>query len=105
MDKSFANHMGYSDINPFEIIKVISEKTIEIRSMDAERDLTWKPEIIHGGFSGHCVNQNEQRWDISSNVQNPIIRIRFSKNNGWKDKYGRKFMLSDKPHKFYDYNF
>jgi uncharacterized membrane protein len=105
MNKLFANHIGYSDIEPFEVVKVISDKTIEIRRMEAERDLTWKPEIIPGGFAGHCVNQNEQRWNITSNEKNQTIRIRLSKNKGWKDKHGRQFKLSDKPRKYYDYNF
>jgi hypothetical protein len=34
-----------------------------------------------------------------------VIRIRLSAKKGWQDKYGRRFGLSDKPVKFYDYNF
>lgn len=34
----FANQFGYSDVNPFEVVRQISEKTMEIRSMKAERD-------------------------------------------------------------------
>jgi hypothetical protein len=34
---NYANHYGYSDITPFEVVKVISDKTIEVREMDAER--------------------------------------------------------------------
>jgi hypothetical protein len=35
---NYANHLGYSDINPFEIVRRISDKTFEIRAMSAERD-------------------------------------------------------------------
>ena len=34
----YANHIAYSDVNPFEVVKVISDKTIEIREMDAVED-------------------------------------------------------------------
>lgn len=100
----YANQYGYSDVYPFEVVKVISDKTIEVREMDAERDESVKLEFHAGGFSAHCSNQHEQKWFIKSNPENPVIRIRLSKK-GWKDKHGRKFDLRDHPTKFYDYNF
>jgi len=83
--EKFANHLGYSDINPYEVVR----------------------------------NQDEQKWDITSNEANPIIRIRLVKSGnrydpsikdfatvyGWKDKYRARYSLSNKPTKFYDYNF
>ena len=101
----YANQIGYSDINPFEIIRVISDKTIEIREMNAERDDSVKMEFIPGGFFAHCTNQNDQKWIITSDEENPVFRIRISKNRGWQDKYGRRYSLADSPRKFYDYNF
>lgn len=104
--EKFANHYGYSDVNPYEVVRVISDKTIEIREMDAERDESVKLEFHVGGFSAHCSNQRDQKWFIKSNEENSIVRIRFSKRtNTWKDKHGRKFFLSNEPVKFYDYNF
>ena len=35
---TYANHHGYSDINPHEIVRRVSDKTLEIREMDAVRD-------------------------------------------------------------------
>lgn len=103
--QAYANHYAYSDVNPFEVVRVISDKTIEVREMDAQRDesveLTWEA----GGFAGHCVNQRDQKWVITSNPDNPVVRIRLSARKGWQDKHGRRFGLSDKPVKFYDYNF
>jgi hypothetical protein len=101
----FANHYGYSDINPFEVVKVISDKTIEIREMDAERDTSVEMKFHVGGFSAHCSNQRDQKWFIKSNETNSTVRIRLSKSGVWKDKHGRKFGLSDQPVRFYDYNF
>ena len=101
----FANHYGYSDVTPFEIVRIVSDKTLEVREMDAERDESVKLEWLPGGFVGHCVNQRDQRWFITSNPSNDVVRIRMSKSGVWKDKHGRRFGLSDKPVKFYDYNF
>ena len=100
----YANHYGYTDINPFEIVRVVSDKTIEIREMKCERDDSVKLEFIPGGFSAHCVNDRDQKWHITSDETAPIIRIRLGKK-GWRTADGRKFGLADKPTKYYDYNF
>jgi len=100
----YANHYGYSDVNPYEVVKVISDKTIEVREMDSEKDPSWVPNWHVGGFAGHCSNQHEQKWIIKANAENPVVRIRLGKQ-GWKDKHGRKFGLSEQPVRFYDYNF
>lgn len=101
----YANQYGYSDVYPFEVVRVISDKTIEVREMDAERDESVKLEWAPGGFAGHCLNQRDQKWFITSNESNPVIRIRLSAKKGWQDKHGRRFGLSDQPVRFYDYNF
>ena len=100
----YANHIGYSDVDPYEIVRIVSEKTIEIREMKTEPDTSVELKWVAGGFAGHCVNQNEQKWIISSDETAPVIRIRLGKR-GWKDKYGRKFFVDSKPVKFYDHNF
>lgn len=100
----YANHYGYSDVDPFEVIRVVSDKTIEIREMKCVRDDSVKLDFQVGGFSAICTNQRDQEWTITSDETRPIIRIRLGKR-GWKDKDGRKFGLRDHPTKFYDYNF
>jgi hypothetical protein len=100
----FANRYGYTDITPYEVVRAISEKTREIRAMDTERDTSVKLEFHAGGFAANCSNQNEQKWFIKSNPDNRVFRIRLGKN-GWKSAAGDKFRISDKPIKFYDYNF
>ena len=88
----YANHMGWTDVNPAEIIKWVSAKTVEIRAMDAN-----ELPIIY-------ANSNNQSWHIYSNVANPIFRIRLGKN-GWKDSKKRHYILSDTPKKYHDYSF
>lgn len=101
----YANHYGWSDVNPYEVVRVISDKTIEVRAMDAERDTSVDLKWEIGGFSAVCTNQSAQKWIIKSNPNNPVIRIRASKRKGWADKYGRRFDLANEPSKYYDYNF
>lgn len=101
---NYANHIGYSDIYPFEIVRRVSDKTVEIRAMHAERDPEWKPEFVSGGFCGTVVNQNQQRWIITRNEQATPFRIRLGKK-GWKDSGGARYQISDKPVMFHDYNF
>lgn len=100
----YANQYSYTDITPFEVIRAVSDKTLEIREMKTERDDSVKLEFHVGGFSAHCSNQRDQEWFISSDETAPVIRIRLGKN-GWKDAHGRRFKLDAEPVMFYDYNF
>ena len=99
----YANHIGWTDVNPYEIVKVISDKTIEIRAMDAKK-LPWKAEWVEGGFAGHCTNQRDQKWDIVSNDDVPTVRARLRKDGYYHSSHG-KHLLGESPRKFYDYNF
>lgn len=102
----YANNAMWSDVRPYEIVRVISDKTIEVREMDAQQHPDWKPDFVSGGFAGHCVNNDDQRnaWAITSNESNPVIRIRKGKN-GWKNPRAGRFYLSETPNKHHDYNF
>jgi hypothetical protein len=105
IEMQYANEYGWSDVTPYEVVRVVSDKTIEVRRMNSvrsnpENNLGFAP----GGFVGHCSRQSEQEWIITSSDTATVIRIRLGKH-GWKDKYGNRFKLSDKPVRFYDYNF
>lgn len=101
----YANQYGYSDVNPFEVVRAVSDKCLEVREMDAERDESVQLEWAPGGFAGVCLNQRDQKWFIKSNPENAVVRIRLNKNGVWKSADGRKFYLADEPCRFYDYNF
>lgn len=103
MTTQYMNLHLYSDIFPYEVIRWVSEKTVEIRMMKAELDPQWKPEFVAGGFLGHCVNQDEQRYIYESNGDAKVIRARLTAR-GWKSKAGIH-KLSDSPRRKYDYNF
>tara|TARA_R110000764_G_scaffold102715_2_gene188279 strand:- start:93 stop:506 length:414 start_codon:yes stop_codon:yes gene_type:complete len=111
----FANQCGYSDVHPYEIVRIVSEKCIEVRAMDTSENKTVLS-FIAGGFSAHCANQQAQEYEYISNPGNPVIKIRKNKDGNtrdritgepryeWKGKMGR-FVIAAKPHKFFDYNF
>ena len=102
----FANKIGYTDVHPFEIVRVISEKTIEVRRMKVlgfSADSP-KPEFIPGGFVAHCTNNHALKYDIVSDEAGDVIRIRLGKK-GWNSPNEGKFKLSTSPWYFYDYNF
>lgn len=101
-NKLYANHILYSDINPFEVIRKINDKTMEIRRMSSE--LIKIPSSEVGGFCAH-YNNSEQKWNITSNESNDVFKIRLHKNGSWYDSYHNRYVLSDTPIKHYDYNF
>ena len=100
----FMNQRGWTDVERYEIVKAVSDKTVVIRAMKAELDKNWMPEVSIGGFLGRVENNSEQRWVITSDTQAPEFRVRLGKK-GWKDAHGNLYTLSDSPRKFYDYNF
>ena len=102
---NFANRFGYSDVEPYEIVRRVSDKTIEIRAMKTERDPSWQMDFRPGGFCGTVVNQREQRWFITSNPEARVFRIRLHADGKWHCANGNRYGLSSKPDKFYDYNF
>ena len=83
---------------PFEVVKVKSKTTIEVRRMDAV--LIKAPECSPGGFVGYYEN-DEQKWEFKSNPTYPTKIIRLTKN-GWGCG---NFIMSDRPVKIHDYNF
>lgn len=101
---NYANRIGYTDVTPYEIVRRVSDRTLDVRSMSVERDPSWSPEFVPGGFCGTVVNQHSQRWVISSQPEGIVCRIRLGKQ-GWKDAHGNRYQLADQPVRFYDFNF
>jgi hypothetical protein len=100
----YANHIGYSDVNPFEVVDYVSLKTLDIREMVAT-EKPWMRQFMAGGFLGHVVNQEDQDWDIQPDPDAPLVRIRKHKDGKWYDRHGARYALAEKPVKFHDFNF
>lgn len=98
--KKYCNRHGYSDIRPYEVVRVISAKCVEIRAMDYVQTVFPK-EFNEAGFSFHVSDNLKQDYTYASNPENSTIRIHLSKR-GWA--YGQ-YHMNDEPVRFYDYNF
>lgn len=98
----YANKYLYSDVEPYEIVKIVSDTTIEVRAMNTER--AFQPEFAIGGFAGHCTNNDNQEWKCTPNEKEEVVRIRKNKRGEWV-KGSQRFSISDTPIKKYDYNF
>lgn len=101
---NYANRIGYSDVEPFEVVREVSAKIIEVRRMAAQLDPSWKPEMHAGGFAAHCSNQYSQKWIITSDEGAQVIRLHMRKD-GCFYYQGSKFRREAAPRKFHDYNF
>lgn len=110
---NYATHIGYSDREAFEVLSAKGNALV-IRQLDATLDPSWKPEIVAGGFAGHCTNNHTQRYAFASNESNPTITVRLcqakvssaSRRRGsYYSKHGAEFRLSEIPVQFHDYNF
>ena len=102
--KKYANLHLFTDIEPYEVVRKISDMTVEIRKMDYVQ--TKFPKEFHkGGFSGYYSDNEAQEYEYSSNPENKVVRIRYSKSRkGWF-RGSFRHIMSDKPRRFYDYNF
>ena len=97
--KGYCNEHFYTDVHPYEVVEVISEKKVVIRAMREIRKTN--PIIQPGGFAGHCINNREIEYDYESMLDAPTRTIRLHKK-GWD--FGH-FRMSEHPVYFYDYNF
>lgn len=97
----------YSDRKAATIISK-TDKKIEIQFDKQEIDPNWKPEMVPGGFSAICLNQNDQKWicEPDPNGEKQIFTLR--KNGKWilrGNNTNNRTSLSVGRHPFYDYNF
>jgi len=100
----------YSDCDPATVIKRTT-CYCWVQLDKAELDPSWKPEYIPGGFSVHCTNQREQKWNITRDPNGSIEKFYYSKKRKiWLRSYSADCSRTFTPlregwYKFYDYNF
>lgn len=87
----YANQFLFSDIYPFEVVKKVSDITMDIREMSADL----QPE----------TDPYEQKYKFSSNENNQTVRIRKNNKGVWRDKDGRRYVIGNEPRKYHDYCF
>jgi len=93
----------FSDRTACTVVRVSpSGKTLYLQPDTATLD-GWKPEIIPGGFSGHCVNNDEQRYTYETNPNAPLHRATRRKDGRFRTSH-RESVIPGRNH-FHDYNF
>ena len=104
--KAYANQTGYTDVTPYEVVRKVSDICVEVRAMKAKQ-IKFPQDVRIGGFSAHTVdNRSGQDYEYSSDETREVFKIRWSRaNRQWQRGKYIRFSMSDKPYKFYDYNF
>lgn len=90
----YANYYIGSDAYPYEIVRVVSDKTLEVRRMD----------FVATEDSNYFGNQ---KYNYISKPDAEVVRIRKRKNGKWMEQ-GAKcggFGLADEPHAYRDPSF
>ena len=67
-----------------------------------------KPNIIPGGFAGHCTNQRSLKYEFIRNLKGSIYKFGFRDNGRWcqcGDHCSNPTTLGKGWRAFYDYNF
>lgn len=107
-DVLYLNEILYSDINPYEVVEMITPNKWVIRKLDTNL----KPEarkkvqdsFCPGGFAGH-VDNDCQEWYISVNENNPLITVFRGRKNKHFKIGSMPMSMTHSPIKIYDFNF
>ena len=108
VDVLYLNEILYSDVNPYEVVEMITPNKWVVRALDA----TLKPEakkdiqdsFCPGGFVGH-VDNGYQEWDIRVNEKNPLITVFRGRKTRYFKIGGMPMSMTLSPIKIYDFNF
>lgn len=93
----------YTDRHAYTVISRTA-KTLRIQRDKATLSKDYKPEFIPGGFSAHCTNNNDQRYDYERDPDGEIKTAYWSEAKCCFQVEG-SLMITPGRHEFYDYNF
>jgi hypothetical protein len=94
----------YTDCEAFTITRVSpSGLTVWAKPDKAELSPDWKPEIVPGGFAGHCTNNYSQTYTYTPQPEAEEVAFRLTKK-GWHRKGYASVVLGER-RAFHDYNF
>ena len=93
----------YSDAHAGTVI-ARTKTTLTIQQDKATLKDGWKPEIVSGGFVGHCVNQDSQEYDYERDENGRIYKAHWSNVKGRFIADGC-LSISNGRDEYYDYNF
>ena len=69
----------WTDFTPFEVVRVVSDKTVDIRELDVK---------ITGG------DWLDPEYELIPNPERPVVRVRKTKN-GWRTASGMKIYFGN----------
>jgi len=91
--KNYCNEYMYSDILPYEVVRVDSERKVWLRQMTA----TATPDSNYYG---------KQEYTYASNPDAVVFAVRLTKRGVWKaPKDSSIYMMADKPRYYRDPSF
>jgi len=106
----YLTETGYSQSYPWKVVGKTAT-TLKVIPVNTQKDPEWEPNVLPGGFAGHCTNQSEQTWlydGVMENIEPVTLRLKKSRycssDKLWGDKHGREFIANGAVY-FYDYNF
>ena len=97
----------YSDVHPCTVIKR-TKKFVTVQMDNYKLNKEIRPNIIPGGFAGHCTNQRELQYDITRNEKGGLMKFGLRQDGTWcqcGDSSRNPTALGKGWRAFYDYNF
>jgi hypothetical protein len=94
----------YSDAHAGTVVKV-TKTSVTVQRDKATLDPNWKPEVVAGGFAGHCTNQDSQTYSYEQDANGETVTFRWSKKFNQFRNGKRGQSLTKGRREFYDYNF
>lgn len=100
---------GHTNKMAGTIIRV-TEKRMDVQRDKAIINPNWKPLVQLGGFVGHCINQDEQKYTYERDTQGEVfhcsLRTTDAGKSYWKLCGSKRSMVKvGVREEFYDYNF
>ena len=102
-----AHVLYYSDIKPCTVIKR-TKKFVWVQMDNYKLAEGQKPNIIPGGFAGHCTNQRSLKYDFIRDLKGSVYKFGFRDTGKWSqcgDHCSNPTTLGEGWRAFYDYNF
>ncbi len=93
----------YSDAHAYTIIRR-TDKSLTLQRDKATLKNGWKPEIIPGGFAGHCINQEDQEYTYEQDENGSIVTAHWSQKKHGFYVQGSEYVTPGR-REYYDYNF
>ena len=93
----------WTDRHACTIVKV-TKAFVWVQRDNAVLSRDWKPNIIPGGFFGHCINQHEQKWTYTPDPSGEITKFAWSAKYQRYGQPGNARLIAGRQ-EFYDYNF